>query len=529
MSQIYLRDVLSQVPRLLSLLDTNPSTNTYGCFDREYWHYNTTDIACARKQEAVLSLALLYQTKNKENIYYNNKKILEWLNAALEFWTRIQDRNGSFNEWYPNEHSFVATAFSCYAVSETLLLLKEKIINRNSIIKCLEKSADWLSGKYEHRVQNQQSGAAIALLNIYFLTKKKKYLKDSERKINELIKNQTKEDWWMEYNGPDIGYLSLTIDYLTKYYNKHPNENLKNTIKKAIDFISYFIHPDYTSGGCYGSRNTEYLIPSGFEAMTGLSKKAASISYFIRKGIEERKTISPSSLDDRYLSYIGYNWLQAFMNAKEIKENGYRFQEEFTKDFKIAKIYIHSNKHYYFILNYNKGTFRAFFKKTGNAYNDSGILIEKEKQACISGLSGSVNNILYKKNNIILKGNMKKLSKKILKPFKNILLRLFQLTIGSSEKISLNVKEKLRDKLITESKNTEIEFRREIYLKENSIRVLDKIDNINSTKRIIVGDKFSYLFVPSANYFQQQDIIASNDMIPLIKKDGSIKISRNLI
>ncbi len=530
----YYKSLLEEMPRLLGLLDTNPSTDIYGCFDREYWHYNTIDIPCARKQEAALTLALLYNLKYKDNIYYKKPIILEWINAVLNFWTKTQSKDGSFNEWYPNEHSFVTTSFSSYAISEALLLMGDKIKNKNKIILSLKKAGNWLRNRYEQRVQNQQAGAAIALFNIYLLTKENKYLKDSEEKINQLIKIQTKEGWWSEYGGPDIGYLSLTIDYLTKYYKKHPNKNLKKVIENALHFISYFIHPDLTAGGCYGSRNTEYLIPSGFEAAYNLSKDAKSISQFIRKSTEKRKTILPNSLDDRYLSYIGYNWLQAFINARENKkikdkETKPRFQKVFTKNFKIAKIYIKSNEKFYFILNYDKGTFRVFSKGTKKAYNDSGILIEKEDETYITGLSGNVTKFSEKDNHLIMQGYLKKLSKKSLTPSKNISLRLFQLTLGKSERISLNVKEKLRDILITKSKNTKRTFIREFYLYKNSIKVTDRIKGIKSVKKIILGKKFSYLFVPSANYFQRSELSEINTkVIVSMEKDKSIKISREL-
>ena len=67
---IYLREINEQIPRLLGLLDRNPLSCTYGCFDRQYWHYRTSDFACTRSQEAVLTLALLYN--NKATKYYQS-------------------------------------------------------------------------------------------------------------------------------------------------------------------------------------------------------------------------------------------------------------------------------------------------------------------------------------------------------------------------------------------------------------------------------------------------------------------------
>ena len=39
----YADAALHEIPRLLTLLDRDPSSPTYGCFDRNYWHYRTQD------------------------------------------------------------------------------------------------------------------------------------------------------------------------------------------------------------------------------------------------------------------------------------------------------------------------------------------------------------------------------------------------------------------------------------------------------------------------------------------------------
>jgi len=59
-----LDSVLKQVPRLLSLLDRNRFSKTYGSFDRQFWHYKTVDFSGGRYQEAALTLALLYKIKS---------------------------------------------------------------------------------------------------------------------------------------------------------------------------------------------------------------------------------------------------------------------------------------------------------------------------------------------------------------------------------------------------------------------------------------------------------------------------------
>ena len=72
--EVYLHPILKNAPRLLGLLNRNVSSSGYGSFDREYWHYNTVDFSCARKQEAVLTLTLLYLIKHEKNRYYQTSK-----------------------------------------------------------------------------------------------------------------------------------------------------------------------------------------------------------------------------------------------------------------------------------------------------------------------------------------------------------------------------------------------------------------------------------------------------------------------
>jgi hypothetical protein len=526
-NSIYLKEVLDQTPRLLGLLDRNVSSQTGGCFDRQYWHYNTSDFASARSQEAVLTLALLYKINKKNNIYYNKKLILDWINAGLEFWAQIQEPNGSFNEWYPKEHSFVATAFSTYAISEAVLLLGEKIREKETILSSLQKAGDWILNKNEKRVQNQESGAAIALYNLYLLTGEKKYKKSAKEKIKFIINNQTKEGWFYEYRGADIGYLSLCVDYLSKYYKKTSDTNLLNTLNKAINFLSYFIHPNETFGGEYGSRNTEYMIPHGFEIMSEEIPAAKTISSFIRNALHHRSSISLSSMDDRYLSYISYTYLQAYLDSNDkisAEESETPFKKNFVKEFTEAGLWIYSDANLYLISNYKKGgAFKAFFKTNNAPLYDSGIVIEtidgKKLTSCWLTNKISANII---ENCLIVEGNLWEISSSVLSPTKNILLRLFQMALGRNEKISLIVKEKLRDKLITNANICQDEFIRKIIISRDTFEIVDTINisNSNDINRLFIGPKISLIYTPSSRYFQVSEI--DNNSIIYEKTDLSI-------
>ncbi len=504
--------ILNNVPRLLGLLNRNISSANYGCFDREFWHYNTADIPCARKQEAVLTLTLLYLIEQEKNKYYRSSEILGYIIAAMKFWTKIQNKNGSFNEWYPNEHSFVVTSFSAYAVSESLLLLKDEIPHNEYqlIVKSLRKAGDWLIRRNETRVMNQQTGAAVALLNLYLLTNDSKYLDSSRDKILLLKQRQSKEGWFIEYGGPDIGYLSLAIDYLSKYYLKTGDEEILNIVSRALSFIKHFIQPNLVAGGEYTSRNTEYLIPHGFEILSKTNKDALFAASVVRKKIISTDSF-PNILDDRYLTYNGYTWLQAYLdanpeldNAPEENITGF-FNKSFTKFYEESGLLIINDEYKHFIVNLRKGgAFRLFDKKADKTYSDAGILVKSRDKWYTSGwLTKGRDNIPDDK--ITISGSMWKVPDKTLTTVRYILFRLFQITFGRSTAISLWMKERLRDILITRTKPSNIKYKRVISLNADAGRLLGVKDSVISGRAdissISVFTKDTHVYVPSSRYY----------------------------
>jgi hypothetical protein len=513
--EVYFKEVLKQMPRIVSLLDRNISSETYGCFDREHWNYSTSDIAQTRKQEAVLTLALLYKINREDNPYYKNDTILEWINAAINFWAKIQQQDGSFNNLYPNEHSFVATAFSSYSVSETLLQLDNKLQNREKIIFGLEKAARWLRFHKETHVWNQECGAAISLYNISLLTKNMEYEKWAGEKINQLIKSQSKEGWFYEYGGADIGYLSLSIDYLAKFYQKTKDRKVMESLQKAVDFITYFIHPNYTFGGIYGSRNTEYLIPHGFEILSKDIPNAQLISYYVRKSLDQKTTIAPFSLDDKYLLYLSYTYLQAYLDANENAEVCTPiFNENFSKNFDHCGIYIFSNKNFYLIVNYKKGgVVKLIFKQNGRSLNDGGIIIQdldkKNLTSCWVTIDNKISSV---QEGLTISGYLRFILHNKITPWRNLFLRGFQMICGKSEYVSSKVKEILRNILILKTKKSLLNFGREISINEQRVRIIDEIDNYPTINKLIIASKSAFIYGESSNYFQLSDL----DFLPII-------------
>ena len=175
--KIYVDVALSQIPRLLSLMDRKKGSKTYGCIDRYYWRYKMIDFPTAGYQIGALPLALVYAKEYPNNVYYKHPKIRDWAIAAMEFFPEAQNPDGTSKDTYPYSWSVAAAAFPAYAISEAYLLLHEELkeSSKKVIVEALKRAGNWLLKSRDMQVTNQEAAATIALYNIYQITGGEKY------------------------------------------------------------------------------------------------------------------------------------------------------------------------------------------------------------------------------------------------------------------------------------------------------------------------------------------------------------------
>jgi len=490
----YRKEMIQIAKRLLSMQDRNIGSNTYGCFDRNYWHYKQTDFPVGRFQEAVLTLSYLYTTKS--NPYYKNERIKEWIIAGINYWSKIQNKNGSFDEWWPNESSYVTTAFSTFAVTESLLLLKEK--PNKEVLVSIEKAAFFLMRINEKKVTNQEAGAAAALLNAYLITKKREYLQRFQQKKQTIIETQNIEGWWEEYGNVDSGYLSWMLYYLTKIYQKTKDSKIQKSIYLALDFLDAISLPD-AIGGEVTARNTEYFAPLCFEYFqTNAAKNLAAIAM-------SQNIADLFSLDDRYVAYMTYAWIDASQYAKNTKYTLGEIKKYFTN----AGIFVLKNKNIQLIYSTKKGgAFKIHFK--GANYSDSGVLIKSDQTLFTSGFYHQKNKFNQKTS----EGNLIKVYQKSLSPSSYVVSRGLGKTLFRSTFIAETAKKVLRNLVISQKNLSNIKFERSFEAERNKVIIIDKLNDIPKNSEIFLGHKYSFNFIPSSRYF----------IMPELKQKGMLKI-----
>ena len=181
------------------------------------------------------------------------------------------------------------------------------------------------------------------------------------------------------------------------------------------------------------------------------------------------------------------------------------FGKSFIKHFEESGLLVINDEDKHLIVNTKKGgSFRVFDKSSGRAYSDSGILVNSDNKWFTSGWLADFQGDVGE-GSITVSGNMWKVPDKALTPVSNILLRVFQMTLGRSTAVSLWIKERLRDLLITKTKPSSMRYNRLLYFTEGTDELLKITDSVQAERASIsafsVFAKDTHIYVPSSRYY----------------------------
>jgi len=283
--------IQTQIPRILGLANRDTDSESYGCFDRNYWHYKLSDFPNVRFQESTLALSLAYLNPKLDH-FYSNQVLFEWIRSGIMYWVKMQRRNGSFDEAYPHEHSFCATSFSTFSIAKSLRLLD---LDEPTVEYALVLAGDWIDVHKDVGPTNQTIVAACALNEIFQLTNDEKYNRASKLKLDQAMGNWQKEGYFLEYGGFDVGYSSIVLSYLALLYQDTRNNNLLDISQKIIKKIRNSIDENFQWNYQQTSRKTQFIYPLGFKVFGALDMFDR---FYLAMGKNE--IVTPLWMDDRY-------------------------------------------------------------------------------------------------------------------------------------------------------------------------------------------------------------------------------------
>jgi hypothetical protein len=516
---IYAKKAISQIPRLLSAQDRNRFSPTFGCMNREFWLCRATDFPSSIAQFGVHALALVYAHNMPGNIYYQHPKVLEWTLAGMEYWTKIQHNDGSFDEFYPNERGWAGpTGFLLYVMCDSYRRLQDVVPEeiKNRLFKSMHKAARFLASTDESGVLANHHAMAILPL-----VEANSFLDDSEinfaikQKLDEFFTYCDDEGWCLEYDGVDPGYLSATVSFISKTRLLYQDERFLPFLKKWVEFSSYFVYPNGHYAGTAGSRQTLHFYPHGYELLSEEIPLAGYVADKMLEGLRDGALVPPEIQGERYYVYRIPELLLSYIDYGErpISPPPLPYEREpFRKYFPSARVLVEKKENSYTIINAAKGCVVKHFDLPSGEIriNNCGIIGQLSNgKIFTSQWIDAKHEIKESKSSITVLGNCHKIPTKVFNPWKFIIFRLVMLTFGWHERLAYHLKGLIRNILMTGSKpspvrffNKGVEISTRIWLKESA-----RITGLQ------IGDEFPARYVPQSRYFQPQELQVQGRML----------------
>ncbi len=521
---VYARKGLAGIPRLLTLMDRNDFSPTHGCMDREFWLCRTTDFPSSIAQFGVHALALAYAHEVPGSPYHRSEVLRRWVVAAMDYWTRIQKSDGSFDEFYPNERGWAGpTGFLVYAMCRAHDLvggLEGELDLR--FREAVRKAGRFLAERDEAGVlANHHAMAVLPIYEAYALLGDRELLDGFKVRLDHFLTFCNEEGWCLEYDGADLGYLSATVSFLEKLRQRgYTDPRVEAVVDRAVGFASHFVYPDGHYGGTLGSRQTLHFYPHGFELLAGRGHAlAAAVAARMARGLRDGKLVPPEIMEDRYFVYrvpeMLLSWVDHGGRPAELAPLPYQ-QRGLRRYWPNARMAVDRGDRHYLCVNLARGGVIKLFDAEAERFlfADAGLVavLEGGKPVTTQWVDDAyeVGARTEGRLELSVSGRMHVVPSKHFDPVKMMVFRAGMLALGWHARLAHEIKGGIRQLLMTAAKGSPVRFSRTIVVERDELVVTDRVDLDEGVRlsRLRVGGDFAARYVPQSRYFQPHELQA---------------------
>lgn len=524
----------SLYPRLLTQACRDVTSPFYGCFDRNWWHYRIRDFPSVMLQQGGYTA---YLCSGVDRFTEHGQELRELAHASALFWNRRAAKRGAFEEYYPWERGYPPLAFSTLAMAKLLL---EEVVYFEEIAKGLRKAARQLQRRFERQAGNQQVAGLAALAVIRKVRPALVNQQQFDRLKQKTLALQDEEGWFTEYDGPDLGYLSVTLDCLWDLYDVTGDRDYLVSAEKAFDFLHGFVMRRGGGAGMLNARNTDYIVPYGIcrfveHSDKGLQEKGRDLLTMLFSDTGSQDHFF-SAIDDRYWShYIGHSVVRA-AQVLEKAGAGKRSQRKVSPGIVPEQDFSYEQAGYLFrdvghketklLVAVRKGGVFSVFNSSGTMLSDYGWVARKGKKQYVNHWWSDSWKVEISGNSLEVKGNLFPHREKVSTPFLHFGLRVMSFLFGRL------VTGLLRRILIFKDNGSSIRFSRRIDPAGDSIIVTDTIEGLGKKVILDRAPRASKRHVASADAWHREDFrlrTTEKPMETIMRKDRTAVITTTIM
>ena len=495
--------------RILTQVCRDPDSPAYGSFDRNWWHYKIRDFSSIILQQG--GYALYCASVLPE--FADRRAALQHLSAAsCRFWNDRAKKVRAFEEYYPWEEGYPPAAFSTLAVTK---LVAAGIVPLDDMLPGIAKAAKQLQARFEPRAGNQQVAGTSALCWIRKIAPE--LIDDTVFRdiCNRTLACQHTEGWYVEYGGPDLGYLSVTIDCLWDAFDATGDERFRESARRALHFISRFVSLPSFGAGMHNARNTDYIVPYGIARFLGDEADDRPASLILAAVFEQ--TGSPehflAAIDDRYYChYIGHSLFRALPLMKRANGADVHHSGSFAHSYYMegCGCYFHQDQKNGCdaLVSCKKGGIATFWFGE-HAASDFGWVVRAGNRSWVSHWWADFWTMEPCEKGILIKGTLTPHKENESTPFRHVLLRGMSLIFG--RRIIGLLKEKM---IFKERQSARYAFSRKIEWADEAVQVEDRIQ-MPEGAMLIRAPRSSKRHVASADIYHREDLMTVDPAIDI--------------
>ncbi|HEY0114079.1 MAG TPA: hypothetical protein VGB54_00010, partial [Allosphingosinicella sp.] len=364
----------------------------------------------------------------------------------------------------------------------------------------LRVAARQLRSRFEDKAGNQQVAGLAALAWADKLLPGEADSDAFSRLKARTLGLQHEEGWYWEYDGPDLGYLAVTIDCLWDLYDATGDEDFRESIRRALAFIARFPAAAPGGVGLHNSRNTDYLVPYGIvrSALQGDEAEredAALIAAWAFAGAD-RPDHFFAAVDDRYIChYVGHSVFRAIHLLSEASVAPAPLPRRPPELVPGSGHYLDRD----LIVSCRKGGILTLRAGEAEA-SDFGWIIERGKTQFVTHWWSDLWTFRQEDGALVVEGPFFPHKERLSTPFKHIVLRVLSFVFG--RRLTALLKRVLIFKRSAEGPG----LSRRVERRDGEVIVIDLIRGLRPDDRLSRAPRASKRHVASADSFHAQDL-----------------------